>query len=225
MPTTGIRFAGVHSTRVASVRPKIKNEEAQIAMKKFVFLLAAFLLFTLPASAQSDYPKAELFGGYSHFSADININNPFDTGGNPFFQQREGIHGFAVSGAANFSRNFGVVADFSYHKKEFEVPGADIDFGTFNFLFGPRLTARGDRVEGFAHALVGGVRRRVENFDPDIDLALGVGGGVDIKVSRNFGVRLFQLDYVPFRDTNPFTLDKEWRHNLRVGVGVTFRIE
>lgn len=194
-------------------------------MKKLAFLFVVFLLTAISARAQSDYPKAELFGGYSHFSADININNPFDTGGNPFFEQREGIHGFAVSGAANFSRNFGVVADFSYHRKEFEVPGPDIDFGTFNFLFGPRFTARGDRVEGFAHTLIGGVRRKIEDFDSDIDFALGVGGGVDIKVSRNFGVRLVQLDYVPFRDRNPFTLDKEWRHNLRVGVGVTFRIE
>jgi opacity protein-like surface antigen len=193
-------------------------------MKKLFFLVAVLALTTVPAAAQ-DYPRAEFFGGYSHFSADININNPFDLDGNPFIQQREGLHGFAVSGAANFSKNFGFVADFSYHKKEFEVIGPDIDFSTFNFLFGPRFTARGDRVEGFAHAMIGGVRRKLEDFDSDTDLALGLGGGVDIKVSRNFGVRLVQLDYVPFRDRNLITLDKEWRHNLRVGVGVTFRIE
>lgn len=193
-------------------------------MKKLAFLFALCVLTAVPANAQNEYPKAEFFGGYSYFSADINVNDPFDPDA-PFIEQREGIHGFALSGAANFSRNFGIVADFSFHNREIELPGPDIDFKTLNFLFGPRFTARGDRVEGFAHMLVGGVRRQIEDFDSDVDFALGVGGGVDIKVARNFGVRLVQLDYIPFRDRNPFTLDKEWRHNLRVGVGVTFRIE
>jgi hypothetical protein len=106
-----------------------------------------------------------------------------------------------------------------------ELPGEDIDFSTFNFLFGPRFTARGDRVEGFAHGLIGGVRRRVEGGPSDVDLGLGLGGGLDIKVSRNFGIRLFQVDYLPFRDRDFFTGDKEWRHNLRVQVGATFRFE
>jgi opacity protein-like surface antigen len=194
-------------------------------MRRVVFLFTVFLLTAISANAQSDYPKAEVFAGYSHFSADINLDNPFDNDGLPFFAQREGIHGFAVSGAANFSKSFGVVADFSYHKKEFEVFGPDIDFSTFSFLFGPRFTARGDKVEAFGHFLVGGVRRKIEDFTSDTDLALGVGGGVDVKVSRNFGVRLVQIDYLPFRDRDLFTGDKEWRHNLRVGVGVTFRIE
>jgi hypothetical protein len=194
-------------------------------MKKTVLLFTVFLLTAISAQAQSDYPKAEVFAGYSHFSADINLDNPFDNNGIPFFQQREGIHGFVVSGAGNFSKSFGIVADFSYHKKKFEVFGPDIDFSTLTFLFGPRLTARGDRVEGFAHFLVGGVSRKLESFSSDTDFALGVGGGVDVKVSRNFGIRLVQLDYVPFRDRNLFTGDKEWRHNLKVGVGVTFRIE
>ncbi len=194
-------------------------------MRKAVFLFTVFVLTTISARAQRDYPKAEIFGGYSHFSADINLDNPFDNDGLPFFQQREGIHGFAFGGAANFSKNFGVVADIGYHKKEFEVFGPDVDFSTTTFLFGPRFTARGDRVEGFAHALVGGVRRKIEDFDSDTAFAWGLGGGVDLKVSSNFGVRLFQLDYVPFKERNPFTLDNEWRHNLKIGVGVTFRFE
>lgn len=194
-------------------------------MKKLVLLVAVFLLPAIPAHAQRDYPTAEIFGGYSHFSADIRLDDPFDDDGVPFFDDRQGLHGFGFSVAGNFSRHFGVVGDFSYHKREIDVPGPDIDFSTFNFLFGPRLTARGDRVEGFGHFLVGGVRRRVEGGDSDVDLALGIGGGVDIKVTQNFAVRLVQLDYIPFRDRNFFTGDKEWRHNLRVGVGVTFRLE
>ena len=192
-------------------------------MKRVLMFMAAVLFAAIPAHAQSDYPRGEVFVGYSHFSYDVNINNPFDTGGNPVFQQNEGVHGVGFSGAANLTRNFGVVADFSYHRKTFGVPGGDIRFHTFNFLFGPRLTARGHRVEGFAHALVGGIQRKFDDFDSNVNLALGLGGGVDVKVSHGFGIRLVQLDYIPFRDQNPFTLENEWRHNLRVQVGATLR--
>ena len=193
-------------------------------MKKLLLLTTILFIASLPVHAQSDYPKVEIFGGYSHFSADINFDDPFDDDDEgDFFSQREGFHGVGFSVAGNFSRSFGVVADFSYHKKEIELPGPDIDFTTVAFLFGPRLTARGNHVEGFAHALVGGVRRQVEDFSSDTDLALGLGGGVDIKATDNFAVRIVQVDYLPFRDRVFLTGDKEWRHNLRVGVGVTFR--
>lgn len=195
-------------------------------MKKLMVIALFTFVTSASAYGQSDHPKFQVFGGYSHFSADVRFDDPFDNDGNDFFNQREGLHGFGFSGAANFSKHLGVVGDFSYHKRAIELgPGSDIDFSTFNFLFGPRFTARGDRVEGFVHGLVGGVSRKVENFDSDVDLALGVGAGIDIKVSRNFGIRLVQIDYIPFRDTNPFTLDKEWRDNLRVQVGATFSFD
>lgn len=185
-------------------------------MRRMMFTFAALLFAAIPAHAQRDYPKAELYGGYSYYSADINTNNPFSA------REREGAHGVAFSGAAYLNRYFGAVADFSYHQKD--LSGTGLHFSTFNFLFGPRLTARGNRVEGFAHALVGGVRRKLESFASETDFAVGVGGGVDVKVSRDFAVRLFQVDYIPFREKDPFTGTTDWRHNLRVGVGVTFRL-
>ena len=195
-------------------------------MKKLLLLITILFIASLPVRAQSDYPKAEVFVGYSHFSADINFDDPFDdVDEGDFFSQREGFHGVGFSVAGNLTRHFGVVGDFSYHKKEIELPGPDIDFSTFAFLFGPRVTTRGNRVEGFAHAMAGGVRRKLEDFDSDTDLALGFGGGLDIKVADSFAIRVVQLDYLPFRDRDFFTGDKQWRHNLRVGVGVTFRLQ
>src|ERR687883_940774 len=146
-------------------------------MKRYLMLFTFLFALSLPAYAQGDYPKFEVFGGYSYFSADINIDDPFDNNGVPFFSQREGFHGAAFSGAMNLSRSFGIVADFSYHKKTIALNAFDTDFSTFAYLFGPRVTARGHRVEGFAHALIGGVRRKVETFADDKDLALGLGGG------------------------------------------------
>ena len=194
-------------------------------MKKFMFLLVALSFCVVPAYAQKDYPRAEAFVGYSHYSQDVNIRNPFDLNGNDFFNQREGMHGVGFSVAGNFSKHLGVVGDFSYHKKGFDVPGGTIDSSIWNFMAGPRFTARADRVEGFGHVLIGGVRRKLDGFSSDTSFALGVGGGMDIKVSRNFGVRLFQVDYLPFRERDPFSLENDWRHNVRVQVGVTFRVE
>jgi opacity protein-like surface antigen len=193
-------------------------------MKRSLATAVAILLMAIAAHAQDDYPKAEIFGGYSYFSADISFDDPFDDDGEDFFDEREGVHGFGFSIAGNFHPNVGIVGDFSYHKRELEVPfGDDVDFSTFVFLFGPRFTARGERVEGFGQFLVGGVRRKVEDFDSNTDFALGIGGGLDIKVSDNFAVRAIQLDYIPVRGRNPIDLDREWEHNLRFQIGLTLR--
>jgi Outer membrane protein beta-barrel domain len=192
-------------------------------MKRLLLVVSASFLLAPLARAQSDYPKAEAYVGYSYFSFDTRVNNPFATGGNPFIEQREGLHGVGFSGAFNLNKSLGVVADFSYHKKEIDVFGPNIKFSTFNFLFGPRFTARGKRIEGFAHVLAGGIQRKLEGFDSSVDFALGAGGGVDVKIARNFAIRLVQIDYMPFRDRNPFTGDTQWRQNARVGAGLTFR--
>src|SRR5918912_3131456 len=140
-------------------------------MKKFLMLFTFLFVLSLPAYAQGNYPKFEAYGGYSYFSADIHIDDPFNNNGQPFFTQREGFHGAGFSFAGNLSRSLGVVADFSYHKKGIDLFGPpNVDFSTFAYLFGPRVTARGHRVEPFAHALIGGVRRKVK--DPTADEVL-----------------------------------------------------
>jgi opacity protein-like surface antigen len=195
-----------------------------VFMKKVLSLICFILVAAIPIRAQDEYPKVEIFGGYSYLSAGIRFDDPFDDDAAGFFDEREGVHGFGFNIAGNFHRNVGIVADFSYHKRELEAPfGDDVDFSTFNFLFGPRFTARGDRVDGFVHTLIGGVRRKVEDFDSDTELAFGLGGGVDVKVTPNFGIRVIQLDYIPVRSRDIFTLDKDWDHNLRAQVGLTFK--
>ncbi|HYP26337.1 MAG TPA: outer membrane beta-barrel protein [Blastocatellia bacterium] len=192
-------------------------------MKKAILVLAVLILGASQARAQDSYPSVEVFGGYSYLSTDVSIDDPFDDDGDDFFDDREGFHGAGFSVAGNVSGGVGIVADFSYHKREIELPGGDIDISNLLFLFGPRFTARGDRVDVFGHVLIGGVRSKVEDLDSDVNLALGFGGGLDIKASDSFAVRLFQIDYIPVRFENPITEDDEWSHNLRFQIGVTYR--
>jgi opacity protein-like surface antigen len=198
-------------------------------MRKFILPLAVLFLAAIPAHAQDEYPSVEIFGGYSYLSVDVGADfddDDFD------FDEREGFHGFGVSIAGNISSSFGVVGDFSYNRKDIsDLTGLDSNANVSLFLFGPRFTARGDTVDGFVHALVGVARQRVEvdlpgeNFDiSENDLALGFGGGVDIKASDRFAIRLFQLDYIPIRSEDPFEFDeKRWTHNFRFQIGAVFR--
>ncbi len=54
--------------------------------------------------------------------------------------------------------------------------------------------------------------------DEGTGFALGVGGGLEVNAKNRFGVRLFQIDYIPRR------FDGDWRHNLRIAAGFTIRL-
>ncbi|HXG68391.1 MAG TPA: outer membrane beta-barrel protein [Blastocatellia bacterium] len=192
-------------------------------MRKISLLIAVFLLTAIPTLAQ-EAPTVEVFGGYSYFSSDIRLDNPFDDDEDDFFDQREGLHGVGFSIAGNFHPNVGIVADLSYNKREIDIPFApDLDSSKFTFLFGPRFTYRGGAVDVFGHTLVGGVRSKFEDFDSVTDFALGLGGGVDIKAGDNFAIRVAQIDYIPQRTEDIFTDDSEWIHNVRFQIGAVFR--
>ena len=209
-------------------------------MRRVVFLFSVFLLTAISARAQSapsEYPKGEISGGYSFYSASVNYLNPFVVNplivGAPippeFINDRQGFNGYSVGGAVNFSRSLGLAAEFAYHHEDVikfdDAP--DIDVSALTFLFGPRFTARGDKVEGFGHFLIGGTRRSLEEFGSKTDFTLGIGGGLDVKVGRNFAIRMIQFDYTPFRGIDPETICgcSSWRNNYKVGVGVTYRFE
>jgi hypothetical protein len=176
---------------------------------------AVLFLSAIPASAQDSYPGVEIFGGYSYLSVDLNVD--FDDDEIFDLDEREGNHGFGFSLAGNFSPNIGLVGDFSYHKKELELIGPDLDSTTFVFLFGPRFSARSDAATGFGHVLIGGTRFKLEGFESDVGFTLGVGGGVDVNVGDSLAVRLAQVDYLPTR------INGEWLNNLRFQIGLVFK--
>lgn len=202
-------------------------------MRKFILPLAVLFLAAIPANAQDEYPSVEIFGGYSYLSVDVGADLDGDDDDDIFdIDDREGFHGFGVSIAGNISESFGIVGDFSYNRKDIsELTGLDSNANVSLFLFGPRFTARGNSVDGFVHAMVGVARQRVEVEVPgndveisETDLALGFGGGVDIKAGDRFAIRLFQLDYIPIHSEDPFEFDeKRWTHNFRFQIGAVFR--
>jgi opacity protein-like surface antigen len=143
-------------------------------VKKISMLCVIVLCLPLVAAAQ-EYPRAEIFTGYSYLRGDLDAN----------------FSGFDVSATGNFNSWFGVTADVSGHYIE--------GFKLYSFLFGPKVTFRGsDRVNPYLHTLVGTVR--LSNFGSDNVFGWAAGAGIDIKVHRKIAIRVIDITYLLLRD-------------------------
>lgn len=163
------------------------------------------------ADAQRSYPRAEAFGGYSYFNGDP---IPSDN-----LRDRKGANGFALGFAGNLNSKIGIAAEFSGHYGSVDVFGTNRNWTTSTFLFGPRLSIRGDRITGFGHFLFGGVKSKIETVQDDTQFALAFGGGLDVRASRRFAVRVIQADFIPVRDS----LRTVWFRKFRLQAGIVFQ--
>jgi opacity protein-like surface antigen len=226
---------------------------------KYKLFFATFCLCLLSSAsfAQSN-KRADFFIGYSNLQAEgiPNSNDPGDVFSDDFFERRTGLHGVHLSATGYFNNFVGITGDFSFHRKEETF---DLDFGdqdrldtrVLYFMAGPKVKFRNSsRVEPFAHVMAGGAHTRFEvqttsilpggTFDTSFDtgatdFAMAVGGGVDVRLSDNFSLRLIQIDYAPvfLKDRSitrlggagailPFTLEGQRQDNIRISVGLTF---
>src|SRR5262245_17461310 len=176
-------------------------------MKKLLVLGCVFLACSLVANAQ-DYPKAEVFGGYSYLHSSV-LGNGIN------------FNGGSGSVAFNPHPNFGLVADVgAYHN----TSSFGVDTTSVSFLFGPKFAYRGkERVTPYAQVLFGGVHDSSSLGTvsaSDTAFAFAIGGGVDAKVSPHVAIRVAQIDYLltKFRD-----FDNDRQNNVRISAGIVFR--
>jgi hypothetical protein len=167
-------------------------------MRKYIGLCGLFLLLTLPALAQ-DYPKAEIFGGYSYLrSGGANFN-----GG---------------SGSVAYNPNpwLGLLGDIGvYHNGQ---------VGSTNFvtyLFGPRLSYRkSSKITPYAQFVLGGahVSSSFAGFSASANaFALSMGGGLEAGISPRFAVRLVQAEYLLTKNSGGTG------NSARISAGLVFR--
>ncbi len=166
--------------------------------KCFLSLFTVILLLLSSSALGQDYPRMEVFGGFSYFSADAGT--------------RESFYGWQASISANFQENIGFTLDSGGQYNT----TLGITLQAYEFLLGPRYIMRGERFTGFAHALFGLEHARAGGFS-DTAFAMGFGGGVDVNVSDRIAIRAFQFDYIPV------TSSGVWTHDARVGAGVVFK--
>ena len=197
-------------------------------MKMLVSFLSVIVLMCSAASAlaqgtaSDDYPKVEVFVGYSALgeasSRGITFGPTASTDSN-----YATTSGFETSVIGNFSRHFGIKGDFSAHfnsdsgRSPFTActptcatVTQDFQFKTrvYNFLAGPEFKARNStRFTPFAYGL-GGVAHTSATFTtpgPTLNLflkksdnsfAMALGGGLDVRATRRVSVR-GTMDYNP----------------------------
>ncbi len=188
----------------------------------FAMLIAFIMLVGLPVQAQEDFPRSEIFGGYSYASVDSTLRNV----------DRKNAHGWALSLNGNVNKFFGVTFDMAGHYGSFTVPPstARTDFRAFEFLFGPTVSARSDKVTGFAHFLLGPTRMSFETGRTTLTqtkFSMGIGGGVDFNVSKNVALRAIEVDYLPVRlgrsSDSVIPIQSAWSQNVRLKTGIVFK--
>ncbi len=172
-------------------------------MRTGALALALGLLFCCSTFAQ-DYPRAEVFGGYSYLNIDTNN-----------LSSRQSANGWEAAVSGNTNRWLGFEGDFSGYYKSI----AGVSISDYGFLGGPRFNAR----PAFVHALVG--VDRLTGSDSlgsatQTSFAAAFGGGVEIPVAPHFAIR-GSGDYVLTRH-NIFAGNGVTQNNFRASVGVVF---
>jgi opacity protein-like surface antigen len=189
-------------------------------------MLFSVLLAVLSSSMfAQDVPKAEIFGGYSYFSADIRETVPFQ----PFPTERISLNGWNAEVTGYMNKFFGVTADISGHYGNPEVSNSTFDTRVHNFLFGPQIAFRSERATVFGRALFGTAKVKIDNplignVVDDTGFAWAVGGGFDLGVSRNFAIRPVQFDYIRTKAKPSGVPDPDVaQNNFRYSAGIVVR--
>jgi opacity protein-like surface antigen len=163
------------------------------------------LLSAVAASAQ-DYPKAEVFGGYSFLHVT-------DQGASA------NANGGSGSISVNPSNWLGVVADFGGYHGGNDFGNADL----YTYMFGPKLAYRTGKITPFVQALFGGAHLSAGGFGGSASanaFAMALGGGVDWNATPHIGIRVIQAEYLMTKFNDGAN---NRQNNARVSAGVVFR--
>ena len=198
------------------------------------------LLSVVPAYGQA-YPAFEGFIGFSL------LNNDYGT-------VRHNSPGVQFNFGFNPLRRVRLITDLSaqFHGSEMRFGGEDVRLNEYRIMFGPEFVFRNrSRATPFAHILVGYARRSYSiptgewscDYDGcsedqftlvrDSGFATAVGGGLDVDIRPNYGIRLIQFDYMRAnlnRDYPDFVPDEgalpvinSWQKDYRISAGFYFR--
>jgi len=207
--------------------------------KRFLSVSAIMFVASMSAHAQ-EIPKVEFAATYSLLVSDIDALD------------NEALHGYGLSVHGNINRHFAVVGEWTAdHGASGPVtvqqPGTinlfpEVDTRVQVFLVGPRATYRHNRATVFGHYLLGWGNQKVEDEKSGFrtgngELAMALGGGLDIYLGKQVSLRTAQFDYLPIhtdintRLTRPnsqgfSTVDNNassWTHNVRFQTGIVFR--
>jgi opacity protein-like surface antigen len=159
------------------------------------------------------------------------------------------MNGGSGQAAVNFNKWIGFVMDLgAVHNGN--IGGNHLDSTLTNYLFGPRVSLRYSRFTPYFNVWLGGVHASNSIAVSAIPIAAqplpgyptvtpgqpvtlravasqtafawGVGGGLDIRITKVVSFRPVGLDYLMTRLQNYRSLDDNNQHNLRYTTGINF---
>jgi hypothetical protein len=181
---------------------------------KLVVSLLAVLSFSAFSVHAQEYPKVDVFVGYSYLQA--NPGNGVDS-----FH----LHGGSASGAYNFNDWLSGVADFGGYNNG-NILNTGVNGTITTYLFGPRVSYhRFGRITPFGQVLFGGAHVGASAFGAtgsQNGFAMSAGGGVDYSFTRHFAIRPVQADYLLTR-FSVGSAGAQNQNNVRLSTGLIFR--
>jgi hypothetical protein len=152
-------------------------------MQRAAIAALVLLLTSFTGVAFAQTPRADISGALSFLPSDELDDFP-----------RGNSTGFQVGATFHINRWFGVFADLGGHYDTNSdlgpnFPGVTAESTVYEYLFGPRFTFRGSRVDGFVHGLFGVCDGHTNIGFSDTGLTFGGGGGVDIGITRRVAAR------------------------------------
>ena len=158
-------------------------------------------------SAQDDFPRAEVFGGFSLLNMDMEevLNVPHS------------LYGVQAGIAFNLDEYFGVEADFGGQFKSEE----DLKIHIFEYMFGPRVALRQEKTTLFLHVLWGGINVGGGGYSHS-GFTIEFGGGLDLNMNDRFALRVAQVDWIWSRFVE--NVGYQWyKDNFRFGFGIVIK--
>jgi opacity protein-like surface antigen len=175
------------------------------------------LLFASPALAQQG-PEWEFFGGYSFERSVVREYFKSTPTIYTFRERYENLNGWEASITENINRWFGGTFQATGHYKTPVASGVTNHVRSHSFMYGPRFSHRTRWATPYLHILVGVTNASV-TVSPgphasETGFTMGLGGGLDLNLGKNFSVRALQVQYSPM---NPI-VSKENKFQASAGV-------
>lgn len=209
-----------------------------------ILLGVGVFLFSVAGIRAQEYPRVEVFGGYSYG----NFGPPAGS-----VEGRNSVNGWSSSVNMNVNRWFGLASDIGgeYGDFHFTVQAPPLVCGAttpctidtkgndkyHNFLFGPQFTLRREKVSPFGHVLIGGshlsetATTTIPVPTPPIfpvlpntftiktsstNFAFATGGGADFTLTHRVAWRV-QADYLQTQ------INRHTQNDVRLSTGLVFR--
>jgi hypothetical protein len=175
-----------------------------------IFLL---ILCSARFATAQEFPRLELFAGYSLLNASADQRHSFSGGEINFKWNISHATALLVDAGGQYRSD----PNAQVQRPTFFLNFHDRYLHAYQLLIGPEFTRRNGTTDVFVHTLAGLVhgvaRAEGNNF-----AALGLGGGFVFHGNRKAGLRT-QLDYIPNFGAGQF------HHDFHLGTGIVLRIK